>query len=433
MTEPEKQLLYKATKVLEQNWRSEYTAPSSTFYTHQWNWDSAFIAIGNSHINQEKAQKELLAMFEGQWKNGMLPHIIFRAESDYFPGPEYWKTEISENSPKIKTSGITQPPVHAIAALEIYNNAKNKEEAKDFLKKIYPKILTFHNYLLTKRDPEKSGLITIFHPWESGLDNSIRWDKLLKKIKPKNLPKYDRTDIKKIHSSERPSAELYDKFIYLIELIKENKYNEEEIYKKTPFKVKDSIFSSILYVANNKLLEIAKIIEEDTREIELWIKRTKENYSNYFSLNNKSTYLIYDYDLITKRKIIKRTAAVLFGLYTHLLDEKNAKKAIAFMKRSHYSKENKEHKMVTSVSIKDKEYDPLNYWRGPIWINLNWLIYKGLKSYGFNDEADIIKKSILDLISEHGFYEYYHPSSGKGLGTNNFSWTAALAIDFLNK
>jgi hypothetical protein len=37
-------------------------------------------------------------------------------------------------------------------------------------------MLAFHRYLLTARDPEKSGLVTIFHPWESGFDNSPRWD-----------------------------------------------------------------------------------------------------------------------------------------------------------------------------------------------------------------------------------------------------------------
>ena len=42
-----------------------------------------------------------------------------------------------------------------------------------------------------------SGLVTILHPWESGLDNSPIWDQPLSKIdvKEKDLPKFKRLDI----------------------------------------------------------------------------------------------------------------------------------------------------------------------------------------------------------------------------------------------
>jgi hypothetical protein len=40
-------------------------------------WDSAFIAIGKSRYNQDQAQEELRTLFQAQWKNGLVPHIVF--------------------------------------------------------------------------------------------------------------------------------------------------------------------------------------------------------------------------------------------------------------------------------------------------------------------------------------------------------------------
>lgn len=34
-------------------------------------------------------------------------------------------------------------------------------------------------------------------------------------------------------------------------------------------------------------------------------------------------------------------------------------------------------------------------------------------------------------MAEHGFREYFDPTSGAGLGGKNFSWTAALVIDMI--
>jgi len=104
MNPKEEKLLLEAKKILEKNWRGKYTIPSSKLYPHQWSWDSAFISIGYSRYEQHRAQKELLSLFEGQWANGMLPHIIFRVGNNYFPNAEYWRTELSEYSPEIKTS-----------------------------------------------------------------------------------------------------------------------------------------------------------------------------------------------------------------------------------------------------------------------------------------------------------------------------------------
>ena len=206
--------------------------------------------------------KELERLFDAQWKNGMIPHIVFNEkEKTYFPSPEYYDVTRSPNAPKhVGTSGMTQPPVHAPACYYIHHNSKDKAKTKEFLARVYPNLLKFHRFLMTERDPEKSGLVTIFHPWESGRDDSPIWDDALARVKITEMPKFKRLDIKAASSSERPSDEEYNKFIFLVDQMKLYNYDQKIIYEKYPFKIKDVLFSSILYVANWALLQIAKLI-----------------------------------------------------------------------------------------------------------------------------------------------------------------------------
>ena len=76
--------------------------------------------------------KELEYLFDAQWKNGMIPHILFNEkEKTYFPTAEYYEITRSPNAPQhIGTSGMTQPPVHALACFYILHNSKDQTKAK---------------------------------------------------------------------------------------------------------------------------------------------------------------------------------------------------------------------------------------------------------------------------------------------------------------
>ncbi len=69
------------------------------------------------------------------------------------------------------------------------------------------------------------------------------------------------------------------------------------------------------------------------------------------------------------------------------------------------------------------------YWRGPVWINVDWLLMRGLERYGFDEQASYLRQTIIGLIENEGFHEYFDPISGKGHGSGFFSWTAALFLD----
>jgi hypothetical protein len=435
-------VLEDAKKTLEGNWTGNFTIPAATLYPHQWSWDAAFIAIGNSYSNIDRAVKELEFLFNAQWKNGMVPHIVFNEkEKTYFPDGDFYDIKRSPYAPRhIGTSGMTQPPVHAISCYYIYENTENKSKAKEFLSRIYPKLKHFHNYLLTDRDPERSGLVTIFHPWESGLDDSPVWDEALSKIRIKHMLKFDRLDVIAVEGAKEtiPSDYVYNKFIFMIELMKQYNYDEQKMYHSFPFKIKSLVFSSILYIANKYMIRIADILGQETREIREWISRTERNYYKYFhpdisqKIGNNEELLFCNYDLISNEWIRRRTISSLIPIYTGLIHKDEIDLFVKWITHASWCGVGKCHTpALPSTELAEPYFKHLTYWRGPVWVNMNWMIWLGLLRYRYYDEAERIKQGIFELAANHGFREYYDPFTGRGLGGKSFSWTAALVIDMI--
>ena len=207
-----------AAGVLRRNGIKSWTKPAPALYPHQWSWDSAFIALGLAHVDNRRARDELESLFASQWSTGKVPHIVFNPEAppkSYFPDAERWgSAALSTDAPSDShTSGLCQPPVHAIAVRRIWETSRGKEEervarARRFLGDNYPRLFAWHRYLATARDPEGSGLVTIYHPWESGTDNSPRWDEALEAVEVGELPPYTRYDLQHVADpSHRPSDE----------------------------------------------------------------------------------------------------------------------------------------------------------------------------------------------------------------------------------
>jgi glycogen debranching enzyme len=87
--------------------------------------------------------------------------------------------------------------------------------------------------------------------------------------------------------------------------------------------------------------------------------------------------------------------------------------------------------MIPSHDPRDTRFDSRRYWRGPIWLIINYMIADGLRLAGETATADKIVKSSLDLIDTGGFAEYYDPLDGTACGGARFTWTAAMVLEFL--
>jgi hypothetical protein len=115
-----------ARAVLRANDRGGYCVPTARLYPFQWNWDSAFVAMGWATFDEARGWSEIESLLKGQWEDGLVPQIVFHAPShDYFPGPEVWG--ISRTPP---TSGITQPPVLATAATRLWQGRRTRRRRR---------------------------------------------------------------------------------------------------------------------------------------------------------------------------------------------------------------------------------------------------------------------------------------------------------------
>jgi glucosylglycerate hydrolase len=432
-----------ATGVLRRNSIKSWTKPAPALYPHQWSWDSAFIALGLAHVDNQRATSELETLFESQWATGKVPHIVFNPEAppkSYFPDAERWSSSaLSEDAPAgSHTSGLCQPPVHAIAVLRIWETSRGKDErhvsrARRFLEANYPRLFAWHRYLATARDPEGSGLVTIYHPWESGTDNSPRWDPALEAVEVGDLPPYTRYDLQHVTDpSHRPTNEEYDRYLWLLEHLKRARYDETVIYDTHPFLVKDVLFSAILVAANEALLEIAEAVGAPSEEralMEGWIERGRKGLERRW---DQDLGLCVDYDLLAGAPLRVRTVAGFAPLIAGGLSRERLGSLLATLGSSAFAgREGLRWSLPPSTSPDEPGFHPRSYWRGPVWPVANWLLWWSLIRAGVPDPAARMRRETLGQLAEGGFAEYFEPFTGEPLGSAEQSWTAAVALDML--
>ncbi len=311
----------RAAAVLRGNDAGTWTKASPHLYPHQWSWDSAFNAIGWAHLDARRAMAELEGPFAAQWSTGMVPHIVFRAGPDepYFPGPEWWNCASAPASPAppAQTTGICQPPVHALALQRIWQLTPpaQRPEIRARLQALYPRMVSWHRYLATQRDPEASGLVTVYHPWE-GTDNSPRWDYALARIKLTKPRPYTRLDTKQVGDpSQRPTDWDYDRYLWLVGLLRKYRYDDAEIQRRYPFLIKDVFFSAVLVAANAALLDLAEVAgasDGDRAQLAGWLDRGREGLARRFDAESG---LCLDYDVRNEVDIRLRTFAGFAPLF----------------------------------------------------------------------------------------------------------------------
>jgi glycogen debranching enzyme len=431
-------LIQQARIVLDFNWTGEYTKPSPRLYPHQWSWDSAFVALGYATYDTGRASRELESLFAGQWQNGLLPHIVFNPElNNYFPGSRAWRTEPSPHAPRDrKTSGVAQPPVHAIAARRVYERlvAQDAAKARTFVERAYPALTAWHDYLHHERDPEATGLAYIRHPWESGMDNSPLWDTILQRIKlrPEQVPSYERLDIGFVNEEDRPGDAEYDRFIYLVEHAADREYDEAEIRTASPFLVWDVLFNTLLCAADSDLAALARAIGENPAPHEARATAIASAINERLWDEESGLYLATDLAAGEPVKVYDAVSSFL-PLYAGIPDTGRAQRLVSNLEGSGFFMGG-----LGSGGYPAPSYDrygfgysPVKYWRGPVWININWLLMHGLRRYGFETHAAKLESTCLRLVETSGFHEYFHPLTGRGHGSDFFSWTAALLLDLL--
>ena len=87
-----------------------------------------------------------------------------------------------------------------------------------------------------------------------------------------------------------------------------------------------------------------------------------------------------------------------------------------------------------SVSASEPSFDAEGesmIWRGPVCMNLNWFLVRGLRGRGYDELAGALASRSVRAVEANGFREFYSPASGRGMRGTNFGWATAV-VDFLD-
>ncbi|MBQ8496609.1 MAG: hypothetical protein IJ489_04030 [Clostridia bacterium] len=330
-------------------------SPGKKHFCGIWNWDSAFHAVGLSRWDTELAKESILGFIQFQRENGLFPDVIC-------------------TDGRI-ISGFSKPPVLAWATTLIYE----RDGQKDFLAKTYPVFVKNVKYWEENRadrglyhydaDDKDSDDYLLHVKYESGWDNSVRWDK--------GITEY-----------------------YAIDL---------------------NCFMVMFYRALALMADVLGHCEEkkswEEKECAL-ISRINEvmwdEKHRYYADANRLTGEVSDV----------LSPASFMPLYIGIASDERAD-AMRIIAEERFKG-----KMPT-VTFDHPAYSN-DYWRGPTWLNVAYFAAKGLKNYDFS-VADTIRESILDMCfaDKDGIFENYDSVTGKGLYCNHFSWSSVFILEFI--
>jgi mannosylglycerate hydrolase MGH1-like protein len=424
-------LLREAVAVLLRNWHGHATVPSRSLYPHQWSWDSAFIALGVQHISPARAATELLSLFGAQWADGRIPHIAFNPavpDDAYFPGASVWQSSAVEGHPPIDTSGIIQPPVHAVAAASIV--ARLGDHALRFAERVYPCLADQNAYIRRCRTVD-GGLAALVHPWETGLDNSPAWDQPLAAVPADHslFNTYTRRDVAHAGAGERPTNDDYARYIRLTLMYRDHGYDDDWVRSEAEFLVVDPAFNALWAWSELALADIARRLGRDDSQHLAEAERITAAMVDRLWSSERGLFLAQDQragQLHDERTVAGLIPLVLPGLPPHVVAG-----LAATATGEAFRVGAAEIHGVPSFDLTDVRHEPRRYWRGPTWLNTTWLVARGLQVHGYQELARRMDDDLVGLVAKSGFREYFHPRTGRGHGTRSFSWSAALLIHTL--
>lgn len=412
-----------AEAILRENDRGSYTVPTKGLYPFQWNWDSCLTALGFAHFDEARAWTEIDTLFAHQWEDGMVPHIVFHVQDDgYFPGPDVWRTGRT-----VPTSGITQPAVAGFALRRLHERAEDKAAAEARARALLPKVAAWHEWFFRCRDPEGTGLVAIIHPWESGRDNSIDWDAALDRVSTEGVKPFTRRDTQHANPEHRPTQAQYERYIALVQTFRDLGWDNDKLHDGSPFRVVDPGFNAILIRSCMDLAAVADALGETAtaersrnlaeRGLAALDTLWSDTYGQYLCFDRAAGALVESPSigglLPVFAAVPRARAASIAGRIGKLAEQ------VRYMVPSH--------------DPSTPGYDGKRYWRGPLWLIVNYMIADGLRAAGEAKTSERIVRDSLELIDRSGFAEYYDPISGEPCGGGRFTWTAAMVIEFLTR
>jgi hypothetical protein len=359
--------------VLDRQWTHHgYTVPNVSRYPHQWLWDSCFHSLIWAELGDERAVTELASVFRHQDASGFVPHITYGTDPAPYAG--FWG--------RTRTSSITQPPMYGHAAAFLVRRGfavpdRLLEQARAGLR-----------FLLESRT-RVGDLVVLCHPWESGADDSPRWDSWFG-------DRWDR-DVWFRRKGE------------ILQTIVRNAAGSP--VANPAFAVASAGFNSL--VAFNALelssvlgdeglaasaVELSEALDGQWQpELETWIDASNGD------LPSSSIRTI---DALLPLLVVPRE------MPTSLLDPSGFATPFG----------------PAGVHRAEQTYDPAGYWRGSSWPQITYLLAVAAARRGRADVAIALRRALLAGAAHSGLAEHWHAELGTALGAVPQAWTGVAVV-----
>jgi len=420
----DRELRATAAAVLVANRRAHATVPAPGLYPYQWCWDTGPIALGWAALGEwDQAWAELRSLLSAQWPTGFVPHIVFWEPDDgYFPGPAVWGTGGGAPPPPApQTTGITQPPLPVSAAAALFAADPDRLRARRELGALLPSLSAWVEWLCrARRGPH--GAVVAVHPWETGMDNSPAWDEPLAETPLATNDVLERRDTSTVSAAQRPTSVEYQHYLGIVGVLRSHGWDTEHQAEVSPFAVEDPGFTAIAVRAADDLVEVARALD-DTERADRLVARAEQLRAGLEALWDEELQTYRAYDVRAGRPVGPATAGGLAGLWAGCRPDRAA--VLAARARAWAQPPGVG---VTTSDPGADGFDPVRYWRGPVWVLVNWLVAEGARRSGDPGLAEHLRATTRALVADAGFSEYYDPRDGTGIGGSGFSWSAALTL-----
>ncbi len=371
--------------MMNQAWREPgFCVPNQGVYPHQWLWDSCFHSVVWTRLGHpDRAATELESALAHQGESGFVPHMIYWSEPD--AGAGFWGRPL--------TSSITQPPMFGLALTEL---AAVGHQADDLVDRAGDALL----HLLDARLRTPGGLIPVFHPWETGCDDSPRWDSWA------------------TADGSGPVTQegwMVDKIRFVSGL----RYDVNGAPVANDEFAVGSIGFNALVAWNAMLVARLSSDGERGRALEGKAVEVTDAIRSRWS-PSAGTWIDEPAEGPVRPSCSART---LDGLLALLVDPRPE----AFDQLSDPTAFGGEFGPA-GVHRSEPSFDPNRYWRGPAWPQMTYLLWRAACQHdGTGSLASELARRLRRGAARSGFAEYWNPDTGEGLGARPQTW-AGLAV-----
>ena len=348
-------------------------------------WDMAFHCIAVGIIDPEFAKHQLILLTR-EW---------YMSPQGQLPAYEWNFSDVN-------------PPVQAFAALQVYQNEKERNGTGDvlFLKKIFQKLLINFTWWINRKDSNGNN---IFEGGFLGLDNIGVFNRNVQLPDEVTLEQADGTSWMGMYalnmmdmameiaisdeSFENTATKFYEHFVIIAEALNElGLWNEEDDFfydmlclkdtSTVPMKVHSIVGISPLFAVS--IIEGSRLEKlQDFKKRMNWFKAYRTNNHKYLPNEQKGEDESVLLSLVHKERLMQ--------ILDKLLDESEFLSAGGIRALSKYHDAHPYQITLDGTSYRI-EYNPgdstsgmfggNSNWRGPVWMPINYLIIKAIKKYG---------------------------------------------------